>query len=87
MLVSQKSIKFAFVKLKDTVRRSNPDYKNPARYRLDFIKENTFNRVWSLRMTRTRVFLVTAAIIAGGAAFAMGHNCLYPCAPPAAGHA
>ncbi len=68
MLVSQKSIKFAFVKLKDTVRRSNPDYKNPSRYRLDFIKENTFNRVWSLRMTRTRVFLVTAAIIAGGAA-------------------
>ena len=68
MLVSQKSIKFAFVKLKDTVRRSNPDYKNPARYRLDFIKENTFNRVWSLRMTRTRVFLVSAAIIAGGAA-------------------
>ncbi len=44
------------------------NYKNPARYRLDFIKENTFNRVWSLRMTRTRVIVVTAAVIASGAA-------------------
>ena len=44
------------------------NYKNPARYRLDFIKENTFNRVWSVRMTRTRVALVTAAVTAGGAA-------------------
>lgn len=44
------------------------NYKNPARYRLDFIKENTFNRVWSLRMTRTKVTLVTAAVVAGGAA-------------------
>lgn len=44
------------------------NYKNPARYRLDFIKENTFNRVWSVRMTRTRVAIVTAAVIAGGAA-------------------
>ena len=44
------------------------NYKNPARYRLDFIKENTFNRVWSVRRTRTRVALVTAAVTAGGAA-------------------
>ncbi len=43
-------------------------FKNPARYRLDFIKENTFNRVWSLRMTRLRVILVSLAVVAGGAA-------------------
>lgn len=43
-------------------------YKNPARYRLDFIKENTFNRIWSLRMTRSRVVLVTLACIMAFAA-------------------
>ncbi len=31
--------------------------RNPRHYRLDFIKENTFNRLWSIRMTRTRVWL------------------------------
>lgn len=41
------------------------EYRNPARYRLDFIKENTFNRVWTLRMTRTRVILVSLAVVAG----------------------
>ncbi len=41
------------------------EYKNPARYRLDFIKENTFNRVWTLHMTRTRVILVSLAVVAG----------------------
>lgn len=51
-----------------TPRRKAPGYKNPPRYRLDFIRENTFNRVWSLRMTRVRVILVTLAIVAGGAA-------------------
>lgn len=35
---------------------------------MDFIKENTFNRIWSLRMTRTRVALVSAIVILGGAA-------------------
>lgn len=49
-------------------KRNNPKVKNPARYRLDFIKENTFNRVWSVRMTRARVALVSATVIAGGAA-------------------
>lgn len=44
------------------------NYKNPARFRLDFIKENTFNRVWSLRMTRRSVVAVTAAVVAAGAA-------------------
>ena len=42
--------------------------KNPAIYRLDFIHENTFNRVWSVRMTTLRVALVSAAVAAGGAA-------------------
>lgn len=37
--------------------------KNPARYRLDFIKENTFNRLWSVRFTRSRVWLASAAIV------------------------
>lgn len=39
-------------------------YKNPARYRLDFIKENTLNTLWSVRMTRTRVWLVSLGCIA-----------------------
>lgn len=39
-------------------------YKNPSQFRLDFIKENTFNRVWSLRMTRTKVWVVTSAVVA-----------------------
>lgn len=37
-------------------------------YRLDFIAENTFNRVWSLRMSRPRVFLAAGACIAAVAA-------------------
>ncbi|MDE6310577.1 MAG: M23 family metallopeptidase [Muribaculaceae bacterium] len=38
--------------------------RNPARYRLDFIKENTFNRLWSVRMSRTRMWLATLAFFA-----------------------
>lgn len=37
-------------------------------YRLDFIAENTYNRVWSVRMTRTRVFMVSLAAFAAVAA-------------------
>lgn len=44
-------------------------YKNPARFRLDFIKENTFNRVWSVRMTRARVLIISAVIVVFGLAF------------------
>lgn len=44
------------------------DYKNPPRYRLDFIKENTFNRIWSVRMSRTRLWIVCAAVVAAIAA-------------------
>lgn len=45
-------------------RTKAPRIKNPARYRLEFIKENTLNTVWSVRMTRARVWIVTAASIA-----------------------
>lgn len=41
---------------------------NPRRYRLDFISENTFNRVWTIRMGRARVILVSAGCIAALAA-------------------
>lgn len=44
-------------------RRSRPSYKNPARFRLDFIKENTFNRLWTVRMTRARVIVVSIAAV------------------------
>lgn len=41
---------------------------NPARFRLDFIKENTFNRIWSIRMTRAKVISVSVLIGASGLA-------------------
>lgn len=41
---------------------------NPHRYRLDFIAENTFNRVWTIRFSRLRLVLVSAAFIASVAA-------------------
>lgn len=43
-------------------------YRNPARFRLDFIKENTYNRLWSVRMTRARVIVVSVASVAALAA-------------------
>ena len=43
-------------------------FHNPRRYRLDFISENTFNRVWSVRMGRVRVWLVSVGCIAALAA-------------------
>lgn len=46
---------------KSVERHSRSPYKNPARYRLDFIKENTFNRLWTVRMTRVRVVIVSVA--------------------------
>ena len=55
----------------DAVKKSRPRaerYKNPARFRLDFIKENTYNRLWSIRMTRGRVIAVSAASVAAMAA-------------------
>ncbi len=60
---------------KDMRRRRSPraflsriDYSNPRRYRLDFISENTFNRVWTIRFTRIRVILFTALVLASVAA-------------------
>ncbi len=44
------------------------DYSNPRRYRLDFISENTFNRVWTIRFTRVRVILFSAVVLASVAA-------------------
>lgn len=50
--------------IKKTVERHRHEpYKNPARYRLDFIKENTFNRLWTVRMTRVRVVIVSVAAL------------------------
>ncbi len=46
---------------KSVERHTRSPYKNPARYRLDFIKENTFNRLWTVRMTRVRVVIVSVA--------------------------
>lgn len=47
---------------------SRGDYPNPRRYRLDFISENTFNRVWTIRFTRLRVILFSALVLAAVAA-------------------
>lgn len=44
--------------------RTRRGYRNPARYRLEFIKENTLNVLWSVRMTPLRVWLVSGLIIA-----------------------
>ena len=42
--------------------------KSKPHYRLDFIAENTFNRVWSVRMTRARAFWALAGAVAAVAA-------------------
>ena len=45
------------------------DYsKKHTHYRLDFVKENTFARLWSVRMTSIKVIIVSTAVIAGVAA-------------------
>ena len=45
-------------------RRTQTEFSNPRRYRLDFIAENTFNRVWTIRFSRARVSIFAATIIA-----------------------
>ncbi len=40
--------------------------KHPKRFRLSFINDSTFNEVWSIKMTQTRVILSVIAIIAAG---------------------
>lgn len=49
-------------------RRAKTEFSNPHRYRLDFIAENTFNRVWTVRFSRARVIIVTIMFIAAIAA-------------------
>ncbi|MDE5555575.1 MAG: M23 family metallopeptidase [Muribaculaceae bacterium] len=49
-------------------RRPEHEFHNPRRYRLDFIAENTFNRVWTLRFSRLRVLIVSSLIVAAIAA-------------------
>lgn len=41
-----------------------PRYRNPARYRLEFIHENTLMTLWSVRMTRVRVWIVSLSGLA-----------------------
>lgn len=41
----------------------------PSHYRLDFISENTFTRVWSIRFTRARV--IVAAVVSAAALCAL----------------
>ncbi len=45
-------------------RKDTPEYRNPSRYRLDFIKENSFGRLWSVRMTRAQVWLYSFSAFA-----------------------
>lgn len=49
-------------------KRQKSEFSNPRRYRLDFIAENTFNRVWTIRFSRARVILVSLTVIAAIAA-------------------
>lgn len=45
-------------------RRNDSEFRNPRRYRLDFIAENTFNRVWTISFSRVRVIVVSLLIVA-----------------------
>lgn len=47
-----------------TKLRRKQSYRNPRHYRLEFFSENTFNRVWSIRMTSARLWIVSAAFFA-----------------------
>lgn len=46
---------------KDT---NKSEFRNPRRYRLDFIAENTFNHVWTLRFSHARIIIATVTFIA-----------------------
>lgn len=50
---------------KDT---NKSEFRNPRRYRLDFIAENTFNRVWTLRFSRARIIIASILFISAIAA-------------------
>ncbi len=49
-------------------RNSKTEFSNPRRYRLDFIAENTFNRVWTIRFSRARLIVVSTMSVAAVAA-------------------
>lgn len=49
-------------------RTKKAEFSNPRRYRLDFIAENTFNRVWTLHFSRTRVLIISITVVAAIAA-------------------
>ena len=49
-------------------RNSKTEFSNPRRYRLDFIAENTFNRVWTIRFSRARRIVVRTMAVAAVAA-------------------
>ncbi len=38
-------------------------FKTPKRFRLSFLNENTFNEVWTIKMSQTRVILAIIAIV------------------------
>ncbi len=46
------------------MKKRRSSYKNPSRFRLEFIKENTLNVLWSVRMTPVRVWLACGVIVA-----------------------
>ena len=55
-----------FVIIKSKMRKSDKTttkIKTPKRFRLTFINENSFNEVWSIKMTQTRVILSIIAIV------------------------
>lgn len=65
----RKSIKALAGSMFGIFRRSDEDeFHNPRRYRLDFIAENTFNRVWSIRFSRLRVIVASLLFVAAIAA-------------------
>ncbi len=44
--------------------KNRVSFKTPKRFRLTFFNENTFNEVWSVKMSQTRVILSVIAIMA-----------------------
>ena len=47
-------------------------FKTRKRYRLTFVNENTFNAVWSVRLSRAKVWALTAVSCAAIADLAVG---------------
>ena len=60
----EKSIKALVGNAFGIKKKNKSEFRNPPRYRLDFISENTFNRVWTLRFSRARVLIMSITFIA-----------------------